>query len=249
MIYYFSGTGNSRYCAARLASLTADSFSFIPDTSFCSGEDKVLGFVFPVYSWGVPPLVLQFIKQLPSDYRPDYIYAVFVCGDETGNAPRMFEKALAAKGLSATAIVSLIMPNNYVLLPGFDVDSKEVELLKLSNCDERIKWIGECISNRDCVRDYVAGPYPRLKTALVYPLFRKWGIIRKLWKHTDKCTRCGICAGVCPMKNITIGETGPVFADNCVSCLACYHHCPYKTIQYGQFTKDKGQYFFKKSLK
>ena len=33
------------------------------------------------------------------------------------------------------------MPNNYILMPGFDVDSKEVETEKLKKAPERLKSI------------------------------------------------------------------------------------------------------------
>lgn len=244
MIYYFSGTGNSRYCASRLASLSGDSFAFIPDKSAETVDDEVFGLVFPVYSWGVPPVVLDFISALKDGYSPRYVYAVFVCGDETGNAPRMLEKSLSRKMLTADGIMSVIMPNNYVLLPGFDVDSRVVEERKLSEVETRLEWIAECVRKRDNVRDYIAGSFPRLKTGLIYPLFRKWGIIRSLWHHTDACIHCGKCAEVCPAGNIVMEEDGPVFGDRCLSCVACYHHCPVKSIQYGKITKGKGQYYF-----
>ena len=56
MIFYFSGTGNSRRIALRLAGLTADkavdivSLTDIPDPK----TERRIGLVFPVYAWGCP---------------------------------------------------------------------------------------------------------------------------------------------------------------------------------------------------
>lgn len=44
-----------------------------------------------------------------------------------GLTRQVMEKALAARGWRCNAGFSVIMPNNYVLFLGFDVDSKELE--------------------------------------------------------------------------------------------------------------------------
>ena len=57
MIFYFSGTGNSKWVAQQLAIYLEDKTTFIPsvlDTSdFSLCENEKIGFVFPIYSWGV----------------------------------------------------------------------------------------------------------------------------------------------------------------------------------------------------
>ena len=40
---------------------------------------------------------------------------------------------------------SVIMPNNYILLPGFDVDSKEVERQKLEDAPAAVAAIAAAI--------------------------------------------------------------------------------------------------------
>ena len=70
MVYYFSGTGNSRYAARRIGALTGEEVRFLPSLDpyaedLEKGKDKTVGFVFPVYAWGVPPIVMDFIKRLP----------------------------------------------------------------------------------------------------------------------------------------------------------------------------------------
>lgn len=58
---------------------------------------------------------------------------VCTCGDETGEAPQMFQKALEERGLKSLGFWSVIMPNTYVLLPGFDVDLDEIENYKIDH--------------------------------------------------------------------------------------------------------------------
>ena len=70
MVFYFSGTGNSQWVAKSVATAFSDRLIAIGDY-FREGSEKPkfelekgerIGFVFPVHSWGMPPIVKKFIK-------------------------------------------------------------------------------------------------------------------------------------------------------------------------------------------
>ena len=63
-------------------------------------EKEKIGFVFPIYSWGPPKLILDFIKliQLEIKYN-NYVFFVCTCGDDIGLSKNVFVKALSAKGI------------------------------------------------------------------------------------------------------------------------------------------------------
>lgn len=89
-------------------------------------------FVFPVHSWGPAVLVPRFISRLIlSGYKGQEVYFVCTCGDDCGYTDRIMRSILARRGIAVTGGFSVQMPNNYVLMPGFDVDSKMVETEKL----------------------------------------------------------------------------------------------------------------------
>lgn len=84
MIFYFSGTGNTKWAASKLAAATredlisiapymrADASSHNLAEPFILKENERLGFVFPVHGWRVPKLVREFISKMkilrePSD--------------------------------------------------------------------------------------------------------------------------------------------------------------------------------------
>lgn len=238
MIYYFSATGNSRHVAHSLAEITGDKCYDIaeghPDTV------DTLVIVSPVYSWGLPLPVVEWIDRLSA--TPNYCAGVLTCGDDTGHAPAMMRKALARRGVAMNACWSVQMPNTYVILPGFDVDPPELEARKRSAASARIAAIAGGIIRRINITDVVEGSFPRLKTAVVYPLFRRWSISPARFHTNDKCIGCGQCASHCPRHNITMTNSRPVWGKDCVSCLACYHHCPHHALHYGKITMKKGQY-------
>ncbi len=255
MILYFSGTGNSRYVAELLANNLNDIAINIcelkPDEfilSYNQTNTTSIGFVFPVYSWGVPPIMADFIESLPQDAIETIlvndvpIWMTATCGDETGNAHKMFCKLIQNKGLSLRGAWSVIMPNTYVLLPGFDIDSEEIRKNKIKEAPKKIKTISDKIKHDKWEVNPFTGSMSAVKTALVYPLFRKWGISPSKWEATDKCIGCKQCEQACPVNNISFENGRPCWGNNCTSCLACYHVCPIHAIEYGKATLRKGQY-------
>ncbi len=241
MIYWFSGTGNSAVVAESLASRLSRRMIPIPLASDTfTGDD--LGIVCPVYSWGIPPIVLDFIKKLKITGKVSYSWVVLTCGDEVAKAPEMIIKALKNKGIDKIGVFSVIMPNNYVLLPGFNIDSPEVEAKKLEASGDKILKIADKIIQRKCKISVTRGSWPNLKTKLIYPLFKKFGISAKKWHWQDQCINCNKCAKACPVENIRIIDGHPHWNNNCTSCLACYHVCPVHAVAYGKETLKKGQY-------
>lgn len=85
MIFYFSGTGNSRWAAEQIAALTGDEtrdISRLEKTPEIRNEGQI-GLVFPIYAWGVLEPMLDFVKTLekqtplrsesaPAGRRPDW---------------------------------------------------------------------------------------------------------------------------------------------------------------------------------
>lgn len=252
MIYYFTGTGNSRAAAIMMGRYLQEQVCFIPHVDPLREEavGENIGFVFPVYSWGVPPLVIDFIDRLGEKFWDVInrgqipVWVVMTCGDEVALAPEMIIKALRRHEVEPESIWSVIMPNDYVLLPGFDVDSKDLEKEKLAGAPRRLEEIAKGIGERRKTIDVVRGSMPWLKSKVVYPLFKRCGISPRQWHSTDDCISCGICIKRCPLNNIVLDDNGrPKWGVDCCSCLACYHSCPRHAVQYGKATLHKGQYY------
>lgn len=261
MIIYFSGTGNSRAVATLLAECMGEESPRPMEPSMRSGDvtleaDSRIVWVFPVYSWGVPPYVLDIIKGVMVSGKPVH-HCVMTCGDDCGLADRMWRKAVTSRGWQAGSVMSVQMPNNYVAMKGFDVDPEEVEIKKLKAFPERVSQVAARILEDERTgtwhTDIVKGKFAWIKTRIIYPWFIRHAMNPAEFRvDRSACTGCGKCQRTCPTGNIRLVATDstthhriPSWGKDCAGCLGCYHICPEHAVSFGGKTAGKGQYYFK----
>ena len=108
MIVFFSGTGNSEYCARYIAKLVGDevidSAQFIRNKQIAQlVSEKRWVFVTPTYAWKIPKVFTSFVRQ-SSLTGCKSAYFVMTCGGSVGGAASgalalCKEKVCASKGL------------------------------------------------------------------------------------------------------------------------------------------------------
>ena len=250
MIFYFSGTGNSYWAAKEIADIQQERLYAIADemgkrdNSFLYKLEKGerIGFVFPIYAWAPPKMVLDFVEKLSfTGYDQNYTFALCTCGAEAGNGMDIFRKALRKKKLSLDSAFSLQMPDNCVVL--FDVDSPSEEKEKLEHSQRQILTINKIIAGRIKGEYHVKkGSMKGLKSGLIAPLFQTMFIRPEKFFATDRCIGCGLCETVCPSKIIKVDRKPYWNTKGCTFCLACINRCPVEAIQYGKSTQGRGRY-------
>ena len=253
MIFYFSGTGNTRWAAEQLAAATNERLLFIPEIlntacEFTLENDERIGFCFPVHGWQPPRIVSDFVSRL-NIHCPQghYAYVLCSCGDSTGLAVRMLSRQLALKGIMVQSALSLTMPESYVCLPFMYTDTPEREQNKLKQASLELKTYTEIICNRQSgYHKLKTGPTPWVFSHIIGAYFNRYMITdKKFTVDTDVCIHCGKCAELCPVGDIEFNESPQWKNDSsCTCCLSCYHHCPVHAINYGRFTRRRGQYYY-----
>lgn len=251
MLFYFSGTGNSRWVALQLGDLLQEKVWSVADVLedsqvYTLGDTEAVGFVFPVYAWGPPDVFLRWMRSVQFSRKPAYLYFVCTCGDDAGKTADVFIRAVAERGWECVAGFSVWMPNTYVCLPGFDVDSEGLAFRKLREARMRVGEIYSCLQKREKGFGCYEGSFPWLKTYVLRPLFRRFLMSSRAFRVTGACISCGKCEQVCPLHNIRLAGGTPQWGEHCAMCLACYHHCPRHAIAYGHQTRHKGQFTLEK---
>lgn len=253
MIVCFSGTGNSLHVARQISEQLGDEIVMLPapkGTRIEPRDGRVI-WVFPVYSWGIPPVLRRWISsmQIPGGHRL-WHFAVMTCGDDCGLADDTWRSALARRGWIGREAFSVQMPNTYVEMKGFDVDSPELAAAKIAAATPRVEVICseiQTIQEEDaweCQRyrnDVVRGKFAWVKTRVIYPWFKRFAMSPKGFHATDECISCGLCAKSCPLSNIAMANGRPQWGDNCAFCQRCYHICPRHAVAYSTATRGKGQ--------
>jgi len=250
MIFYFTGTGNSlqvaknisNYHGEKIFSISSLMYKEEKTYEYILGDNEKIGFVFPIYAWGAPKIVLDFISKLKlNNFKDNYVFAVATCGENIGNAMKPFGNILNGRRIPLHSAFSVVMPNNYMIM-GMNVDPIEKSDRKLLRIDETLENINKLIEREQrCIFKLRKGYFANILTPIVNPLFTKYSLNTKKFFAKDNCTSCGICEKVCNTKTIKV-DGKPTWGDKCTQCLACINLCPVRAIEYGTGTFRRGRY-------
>ena len=220
-----------------------------------------IGIVFPSYMahlYGIPLIVERFVKKL-EDIGSKYIFAVCTCGGyESVNAlPTLKNLAKLIKSLGGklSAEYSIRLPMNnldYSHIP-IPIDKNQETMFK--KCEIKLDIICQRIISGEKDKHRVIKLLFNISMTPVYLMLQN-SYLRALKKYSrepddtnlkyyelmpltdksiyvdEKCDGCGICAKVCPVQNIEIIESKPVWQHHCEMCYACDEWCPVKAIHH-----------------
>lgn len=248
-IYYFSGTGNSLLMARKIAERIEDARVkhiswFVKDKVAEKSEDsvsidnKIIGFVFPVYYDDIPKAVKEAINTAHLSYN--YLFAVTTSGGMSGNVINRLNSYLHEKGNRLDYWRSVDMAENSIALR--TPESKEIQRF------EALDSIADEIARAVKIRTSLE---PTKGNNLLYSFVGKTikTIVEKYYRINDKriepqrCSKCKLCEKVCPTGNISLDSEGKNFSNNCEQCFACINWCPQKAIIFGRVDPMKKQQY------
>ena len=243
MVLYFSGTGNSRYAAKKIAQITGDELVSIGQ-KIKSGDfgeirsEKPLVFVGPVYAGRLPRVMEDYIRKVKFS-GTQRAYFVVTCAQMPWDTVQYVEKLCAEKGFASLGFNSVVMPQGYIA--GGGTQPKEVNDRILEEAEPKINSIAETIRKKQMLPKEQPGK--AMMSRVLNPIMYSMMISAKGFRATEKCTGCGKCAQRCPLNNIRLTNGKPVWGNQCTHCMACIAGCPQEAIEYGKKTAGKPRYY------
>lgn len=245
MILYFSGTGNSEYVAKLVAEKNCDTLVSMNDLikhekTETLNSEKPFVFVAPVYAWRLPKIITKFIQNTTFEGNNKF-YFILTCGKDTGNAVSYIRTLCNKKNIIFMGLSSIVMPDNYLLI--FPAIKESEAKTIVENTSPNIEKISKLIMAGEKLAPENVSISGKIMSGPVNALFYKFIVSAKGFRAEDICTGCGICATLCPLNNITMVESKPVWSKNCTHCMACICKCPVEAIEYKNKTKGRRRYF------
>ncbi len=232
---YFSGTGNTKHCSEyllRLLDENAPLYSIENEKAkdAIQANDEII-FAYPVYYSYLPKIVYDFIVNNSAVWKGKKIFVVatmgLFSGDGAGCATRLFKK-YGAKVLGGLHIKMPDCIGDVKLLKKPREKNRKI----IAEADEKIE---------KAAKQMLRGKYPKNGLNFASRLLGLFGqrlYFRKKTKRyydgikvdTEKCIACGLCASVCPMKNIEIKDGTVNLNGKCTMCYRCFSDCPKQAI-------------------
>lgn len=220
-VFYFTSTGNSLAVAKRIGGNLV-SIPQVVDSQDTHYKDDVIGVIFPVYNLTVPKMVGRFLDKVK--FEADYTFAIGTYGNMSGPCMFNLQKRAIQNGYRFDYANQILMLDNF--LPAFEMDA-EVTKLPSKKVDENIATIISDIHHRKLLQATASLGLRALASAL--SAFGSTDKNAQKYSVTDQCTKCGVCAKVCPAKNIEVTDKVQ-FRNHCEACLGCVHLCPQNAI-------------------
>ena len=245
LLYYFSGTGNSK----RLAEVAAQRFiqagarvkvQNIEENGSAEEHNDYTchGFIFPVYSFGIPRIMSKFMSALPPGTGKEAFIVVSTSNEEywlklripptegrcLGQGRRILEK----RGYKVIGLDTVPMPNNWIA--GWSAPPPERAIQIIEDGEKAVSEFAEKIMGG---KIYLKKSHWLSKLlGLINPFFL-YGMsyMHLLFYVDDNCNSCEICAKTCPVANIKIVNDRPKWGKACEQCFRCLNLCPEESIQ------------------
>ena len=239
-VFYFSGTGNTRYIAEYLSQklscrYTAEMFDIC---RVDHAEDKIKAadlilLAFPIYGSAPPIPMRNFVHKYGGLFRGKRFLLAetqyFYSGDGAASLGRTVRKY----GGVILGAEMFNMPNNLADCKMFPIKNGEEIAPVLEKAKLRADKFAQQICRRG--RAHKRG-FSRLSHGVGYftqrKFFRKGESEKRRALKVDetRCVGCGLCAKSCPAENLLLQNKKAKPLGKCVLCYRCVNLCPKKAI-------------------
>ncbi len=248
MVLFFTGTGNSEYCARfiadRLGEECFDLAERIKKKDFSSLESEKPWIVCaPTYAWRIPAVVTEFLEKAELKGSKD-MYFVMTCGGQIGKADKYNLELCNKIGKLCKGTAKVKMAENYLAM--FEVTTEGEEELLMKDACENLEGISALIKKGESLPAVKEGAIGALLSGKVNEMFNKFYLRDDKFTVKENCISCGLCEKKCPLGNVEMKDGKPIWKGNCTHCMACICNCPVEAIEYGKKSAGKRRYLCRK---
>jgi len=249
LLYYFSGTGNSR----RLAEIAAERYQEagvtvhvvnIEENKSAVGYNDYSchGFIFPVHAFGIPRIMTKFMNNLPAQTGKEAFIIVSIGNEEyhlppsEGKCLGQGQNILERKEYKVVGLNAVSMPNNWIA--GISAPPPDKAALIVEAGEKAVLEFTEKIIKGE---SYIKKSHWLSKLLGIINPFFLYGqnYLGTLFRLDDGCNVCELCAKTCPVGNIEMVNDRPEWGNLCEQCFRCINLCPKEAIQCTQLGRTE----------
>ena len=224
VVFYFSGTGNSKYIAELFCSnMETVCYSIEEDIDFVKliDSEQTIAFCYPIYFSRVPRIMREFVIKY-MDLLKDKKMIIF-CTQLvlSGDGARAFVALFPQGHVEVIYAEHFFMPNNvtnFLVLPEMLISERRIRKA-IEEAGKKMKIVCRNINNGIIKKrgfNIISRAMGLIQAPLMLPVERK---ANNSVKINSDCTNCGICVVYCPMNNLNC-ENGVIMHNH--NCTLCY---------------------------
>jgi len=245
ILFYFSGTGNSKYMAeyfCREMDAECRSIEETADFDALIAANDVVAFCYPIYGSCVPRPMREFVTAHADALQAKKLIIFCTQLLFSGDGARALTDLMPGSTNRVICAEHFDMPNNVCNFWMLSVKNGAQNEKKLRAAEKKMRAACENIQ-AGVVKRRGFNWFSRLlgmSQNLFWPKMEE--TCRSSIRVDSDCIRCGLCVERCPAKNLSLGENGIVQHDNCYICYRCVNLCPKQAITVMLHAKPKAQY-------
>jgi len=256
VMFYFSGTGNSKYIAEFFCqNMKALCYSIEDEIDFSQliTSEEIIGFCYPIYGSRVPRNMRQFVQKFLLDFKGKKLIIFVTQLFFSGDGARVLTDLFPDDYVEVIYADHFFMPNNIsnFFLLGLSSNKRiEKKFLKaerriIAICNDikigKVKRRGFSAFSK-LLGKIQGNPWQKdSKSVDLVPRSMEEKIAKSV-RVDQNCTVCSICVKACPIKNLRIENGSISHNNNCVACYRCVNICPKQAISVMLKAKPKWQY-------
>lgn len=248
IIFYFSGTGNSKKVAqwfSEFAVVKGISCELVDVAKVNKNSleaiepDVLIGIISPTHGFNYPKITLDFIRRFPKgknrvvlmNTRAGMKIGKIVSPGLTGVAFMLSSFILKRKGYKVIGQIPFDMPSNWISVHPA-IRDESVQFIFDKNYIRAKKHFEKLYSQnknfaarKDLIQDVLISP-----VSLAYYLIGRF-FLAKSYYASYSCTNCNLCIKQCPVHAIKKINGRPFWTFKCENCMKCMNNCPVDAIE------------------